>query len=57
MGERRILLIGSQCDALNPLSFLPKVAEELYGVMTDPKLGGCVFRSRREWPIAGPVHR
>jgi Tetratricopeptide repeat/NACHT domain len=42
MGERRILLIGSQCDALNSLSFLPTVAEDLYEVMIDPRLGGCV---------------
>ena len=42
MGERRILLIGSQCDRLNHLSFLPKVAEDLYEVMIDPQLGECV---------------
>jgi hypothetical protein len=45
MGQRRILVIGSQCDALGDayrLSFLPKVAEDLYAVMTDPGLGGCL---------------
>jgi hypothetical protein len=44
MGKRRVLVIGSQCDALGPgrrLSFLPKAAEDLYAVMTDPELGGC----------------
>jgi hypothetical protein len=42
MGERRILVIGSQCDALGHLPFLPKAAEELYAVMTDPERGACV---------------
>jgi hypothetical protein len=43
MGERRLLLIGSQCDAiLPPLPFLPAAAQELYEVLTDPELGGCV---------------
>jgi Tetratricopeptide repeat/NACHT domain len=41
MGKRRILVIGSQCDALPRLSFLPKAAEDLYAVMTDPDFGGC----------------
>jgi hypothetical protein len=40
--ERRVLVIGSQCDRLDRLSFLPKAAEDLYTVMTDPELGGCV---------------
>jgi hypothetical protein len=42
MGERRILVIGSQCDSLGHLPFLPKVAEELYALMTDPERGACV---------------
>ena len=43
MGERRILVIGSQCQAASrPLSFLPGLAQEVYAVMTDAKLGGCV---------------
>jgi hypothetical protein len=42
MTERRILVIGSQCEALRDLKFLPQVAEELYAVMTDPKRGACV---------------
>jgi hypothetical protein len=42
MGQRRILVIGSQCKAMPTLSFLPKAAEDLYEVMTDPTLGGCV---------------
>jgi len=41
MGERRILVIGSQCDALGHLDFLPKVAQDLYDVMCDPAIGGC----------------
>jgi hypothetical protein len=42
MSERRVLVIGSQCRELNPLSFLPVAAEELYAVLTTPDLGGCV---------------
>ena len=43
MGERRILVIGSQCKAVRPpLSFLPGLAQELHAVMTDAELGGCV---------------
>lgn len=42
VGARRVLVIGSQCDALPPLSFLPNVAEELYEAMTDPKIGCCL---------------
>jgi hypothetical protein len=44
MGERRVLVIGSQCAALpnNQLSFLPRVAQELYEVMTDRERGSCV---------------
>ena len=42
MGQRRILVIGSQCQALGRLSFLPQAAQDLYEVMTDSNLGGCV---------------
>jgi hypothetical protein len=42
MGQRRILVIGSQCRALGRLSFLPQAAQDLYEVMTDSNLGGCV---------------
>ena len=38
---RRALVIGSQCAALHGLSFLPRVAEELAGVLCDPQAGGC----------------
>ena len=41
MGRRRALVIGSQCAALGGLSFLPRVAEELAGVLCYPELGGC----------------
>jgi tetratricopeptide (TPR) repeat protein len=36
------LLIGSQCDALGKLSFLPSAAVDLYSVLTNAELGGCV---------------
>jgi Tetratricopeptide repeat/NACHT domain/Caspase domain len=41
MAARRALVIGSQCAALGGLSFLPRVAEELTGVLCDPELGNC----------------
>ena len=43
--NRRLLVIGSQCEALGDaarLEFLPRVAEELYAVMIDPDLGQCL---------------
>jgi hypothetical protein len=43
MVQRRILVIGSQCDKIQPpLSFLPQVANDLFAVMTDPELGACM---------------
>ena len=42
MSERRILVIGSQCEALGQLGFLPQAAWELYQVMIDPERGACV---------------
>jgi energy-coupling factor transporter ATP-binding protein EcfA2 len=39
---RFALVIGSQCDTQPPLTFLPDLAEDLYGVLTDPNLGACV---------------
>jgi hypothetical protein len=42
MGQRRILVIGSQCGALGRLNFLPRAALDLYEVMTDPERGACV---------------
>jgi hypothetical protein len=43
MGERRLLVIESQCDQLKPeLSFLPYEARQLYEIMIDPTLGQCV---------------
>lgn len=49
MGDRRALVIGSQCAGLPnlPLEFLPALAEALFEVLTDPEIGGCVkTRSR-----------
>ncbi len=43
--SRRLLVIGSQCEAFGDaarLEFLPRAAEELYAVMTDPNLGQCL---------------
>ncbi len=41
MSQRRIV-IGSQCEALQPLAFLPQAAQDLYAVMTDPERGACI---------------
>src|SRR5262249_16684378 len=55
MGQRRILVIGSQCDALQPLDFLPAAAQDLYAVMTDPALGVCVPAIEGKGLIIVPV--
>ncbi len=47
-----MLVIGSQCDALPRLSFLPTLADELYEVLTDPQLGACT----PALPDQGPLH-
>ena len=43
MGERRVLVIGSQCQALGEtsLAFLPRAATDLATVLLDPNLGAC----------------
>jgi hypothetical protein len=43
MGERRALVIGSQCRALgkSSLSFLPRAAQDLAAVLLDPERGRC----------------
>src|SRR5271165_6959402 len=45
--NRRILVIGSQCASLPPLSFLPQAAVDLHAVMTDPDVGGCTDAAPR----------
>jgi cytochrome c-type biogenesis protein CcmH/NrfG len=42
MGQRRALVIGSQCDVLPKLAFLPARAQDLYAVLTDPGIGQCL---------------
>ncbi len=41
VGGRNLLVIGSQCESLPKLSFLPDVATKLYEAMTDPERGAC----------------
>src|ERR1700758_2857684 len=41
VGGRNLLIIGSQCNSLPELSFLPGVAIKLYEAMTDPARGAC----------------
>jgi len=41
MGQRRALVIGSQCKPYGDLPFLPDYAQDLYTVLTKPKIGGC----------------
>ena len=40
--SRRLLVIGSQCEKLNPLSFLPGTAERIHALMIHPGPGECV---------------
>jgi hypothetical protein len=54
MGQRRVLVIGSQCEALGRLDFLPKAAHELYRVMTDPERGACVSALEGEALLIDP---
>ncbi|GAA1987142.1 tetratricopeptide repeat protein [Amycolatopsis minnesotensis] len=42
MGERRALVIASQCDSLNLLSFLPDAAKDVSEALLDPEVGACV---------------
>ena len=41
MLPRLLLVIGSQCDILNKLDFLPEVAERLHALLRHPGPGGC----------------
>jgi hypothetical protein len=41
MGGRNLLVIGSQCESLPKLSFLPEIAAKLYEAMTDRERGAC----------------
>jgi hypothetical protein len=42
MPQRRLLVIGSQCAALNRLDFLPGIAERLHALLIDPGPGACI---------------
>jgi hypothetical protein len=42
VGERRALVITSQCEGLNLLSFLPDAARDVANALLEPELGGCV---------------
>jgi hypothetical protein len=57
MSQRRVLVIGSQCEALQPLEFLPRAAQELYAVMTDPERGACVSALDGEGLLIDPAVR
>ena len=53
--NRRLLVIGSQCEALGDaarLEFLPQVAEELYAVMIDTIVYRCPPFAEADWPAA-----
>jgi hypothetical protein len=41
VGERRLLVIGSQCPPLGTLSFLPEAATDFCSAMVDPLRGAC----------------
>jgi hypothetical protein len=42
VGERRILVVGSQTSGRQKLSFLPDLACRLYNIMINPDRGACV---------------
>jgi tetratricopeptide (TPR) repeat protein len=42
VGERRALVIASQCEGLNLLSFLPDAAGDVASALLDPAVGQCV---------------
>ncbi|MEV6910178.1 FHA domain-containing protein [Amycolatopsis sp. NPDC051071] len=42
VGERRSLVVASQCASLNLLSFLPDVGRDVSAALLDPEIGGCV---------------
>ncbi|WP_410579104.1 FHA domain-containing protein [Amycolatopsis sp. lyj-108] len=42
VGERRSLVVASQCDSLNLLSFLPDAGRQVSTALLDPEIGGCV---------------
>ncbi|UUV33429.1 FHA domain-containing protein [Amycolatopsis roodepoortensis] len=42
VGERRSLVVASQCDSLNLLSFLPDAGHQVSTALLDPEIGGCV---------------
>ncbi len=46
--NRQIVVIGSQCAAIQPpWSFLPRLAVELFRLMTVPQVGACSEGSSR----------
>src|SRR5664280_1529430 len=54
MGERRALVIASQCEGLgSSLDFLPDCAKELYRVLTERSRGDCVSALDPESPESG----
>src|SRR6266540_4315232 len=55
MSRRRISVIGSQCEALQHLQFLPRAAQDLYAVMTDPERGACVSALEGEGLLIDPA--
>jgi len=57
MSERRILVIGSQCEARQHLNFLPHAARDLYTVTTDRERGDCVSAIDGEGLLIDPTVR
>jgi Tetratricopeptide repeat/NACHT domain len=55
MTERRILVIGSQCEALRDLEFLPQAAQDLHAVMTHPERGACVSAIESDGLLIDPT--
>ena len=49
---RYALVIGAQCVALGQLSFLPRLANEIHEILTDPLLGHC---EAALFDVSGPL--
>jgi tetratricopeptide (TPR) repeat protein len=53
--RRHALVIGSQCDALEPLDFVPDRVDRLFTLLTDPRRGGCEPEHRGSVRLVDPT--
>lgn len=53
--RRHALVIGSQCDAREPLDFVPDRVDRLITLLTDPRRGGCEPEHRGSVRLIDPT--